>query len=148
MGGFWGVYACRWSSVGAARRAVTEYGARCGIFGDDLCDIELAVGEALTNAAEHGLGHSGFFEVGCRLETGDEFVVEVRDSGPAPAYRTPRERAPSDRGFGIQLMYSLMDRVTIHDNGTRLRLRKRVRRVAAVGDSWGGRLESNQQPEA
>lgn len=127
---------------------MAEYGTRCGIFDEDLFEIELAVGEAITNAAEHGLERSGFFEVGCLLENDDEFVVEVRDSGPAFDADEARPRPPSDRGFGIQLMHYLMDRVTIHDNGTRLRLRKQVRRVAAVSNAWGGRLDLNQQPEA
>ena len=114
--------------VGQARRAVVDY-ARHWFSGQDLSDIESAVGEALANSAEHGSKSGTAVDVRARCD-GDKFVVEVTDAGPgfqrwdAVDYVRPMHNA--SRGYGIYIMRELMDEIEYSERGTRLRLAKRL----------------------
>ncbi len=99
-------------------------------------DLELAVGEALANAVEHGHTAGGSIEVSasCRNEV---LTVEVKDNGRGfDAWQNPgtTPSAPtSPRGFGIHIMRATVDHVQFLDGGTRVVLTKRaaVRAVAS-----------------
>ncbi len=99
----------------------------CGFSSDEVSDIRLAAGEALSNAVEHGATHrSSGFSVSC-LFRNDELTIEIRDNGEGftqmPSDDMPLEQR--NRGFGIFLMRRLMDGVHFDRNGTLVRLTRR-----------------------
>ena len=111
-----------------ARRSFIGRIAALGYAGEDLADIETAVGEALANAAEHGHSHAGF---DLRAYVDDRHVViEVRDEGAgfAGSLEAIGKLPPSDapRGFGIYLMRQLMDAIEYEERGNYVRLKKRL----------------------
>jgi anti-sigma regulatory factor (Ser/Thr protein kinase) len=126
--------------VGKARRAVTAF-AREWFSGDDLSDIESAVGEALANCAEHGYVNGTNIDVRARFD-GRELTVEISDAGKgferwnALEFVKPRCSAP--RGYGTFIMRRLMDEIEYTDRGTRVRLLKR--RAAVQAEQKGERF--------
>ncbi len=123
-----------YESVGKARRAVVAF-PRQWFSGDDLSDIESAVGEALANCAEHGYVNGTNIDVRCRFD-GREFTVEIKDAGKgfdrwnASDYVKPLSTAP--RGFGTFIMRQLMDEMEYTDHGTQVRLVKRCSAAEAA----------------
>jgi anti-sigma regulatory factor (Ser/Thr protein kinase) len=91
--------------------------------GDDLLDFELAVGEALANAVEHGGG--GVVHVSCGYERG-RVVAEIQDYGAGFGRAGPPSRPPNGavRGYGLFIMNRIVDEVEFMDDGRRLRLMK------------------------
>jgi anti-sigma regulatory factor (Ser/Thr protein kinase) len=116
-----------YESVGKARRAITAF-AREWFGGDDLSDIESAVGEALANCAEHGYANGTQIDVRCGYD-GRTLTVEIKDAGrgfdqrKAGDFVKPPAVAP--RGYGTSIMRRLMDEIEYSDRGTRIRLVKR-----------------------
>ena len=113
--------------VRSARAAVTTYAQLCGFSGPELIDIELAAGEALSNAVEYAGGSDRTFSVRCDCKNG-ELRIEIHNAGSR--FRVPRrvlEVVPNERnrGFGIFIMRRLMDEVNFARDGTRVRMRKR-----------------------
>ena len=112
-----------------ARFAVVTFARTFGFSGQCLNDIEIAVGEALANAVEHGYGDRRSFAVHVR---GDAHVlaIDIVDCGRGFDYAAgdPQCQPPSDalRGFGRFIMHELMDRVEYCERGTRLQLMKRL----------------------
>jgi anti-sigma regulatory factor (Ser/Thr protein kinase) len=129
-----------YESVGKARRAVTAF-AREWFTGDDLSDIESAVGEALANCAEHGHANGTSIDVRCGFD-GRELTVEIADAGKgferwnACDFVKPISSAP--RGYGTFIMRRLMDEIEYTERGTRVRLLKR--RVTARARENGERF--------
>jgi anti-sigma regulatory factor (Ser/Thr protein kinase) len=118
--------------VREARQAILDYARFCGFCSQATFDIALAAGEALANAVEHGAKDLGFIDVVCRFVDG-ELIVEVTDSGAGfdTSNISPRRRDPQAiRGFGISIMYAVMDGVNYADRGSTVRLRKRRRAEA------------------
>ncbi len=122
--------------VGPARRAVVDFAQRW-FSGEDLGDIEYAVGEALSNSAEHGHTNGTAIEIYCKCD-GRELVVEVKDSGAgfarwnASDYVQPMSSAA--RGYGTFIMRELMDEMEYSEHGTRLRLCKRLPAGSSCGE--------------
>ncbi len=116
-------------AVGEARRGIVEFARSCGFTGQCLEDIELAVGEALANAVEHGYAERGSFEVDVRCDA-YVAIIEVVDSGRGFDHGNPvrQARPPGEasRGFGTFIMHELMDEVEYSQRGTRLRLVKHL----------------------
>jgi anti-sigma regulatory factor (Ser/Thr protein kinase) len=116
-------------AVGRARRDIVDFAEACGFSGQPLCDIEVAVGEGLANAVEHGHRGEGDFDVYVRRDS-VALIVEIKDGGRGFDLRTlpARESPPVDalRGFGLFIMRELMDEIHYTDSGTRLRLLKRL----------------------
>jgi anti-sigma regulatory factor (Ser/Thr protein kinase) len=115
-------------NVARARRAVIDF-ARYWFSGEDLADIESAVGEALANSAEHGSKSGTRVDVRCHFED-DAFIIDVKDSGSGferwNAVDYGRPLLDAARGYGIFIMRQLMDEIKYSDHGTRLRLMKRL----------------------
>jgi len=129
--GFNALYPSAFTSVAEARHAVADFAIDCGFDFADVCDIALAVGEACNNATEHGHVPSGHFSLGCTFD-GIDLVIEVSDNGVGFDVQTLAEtssRRMPDRGMGIFLMRTLMDRVehNCEGKGTTVRLLKRRR---------------------
>lgn len=116
-----------YESVGRARRAVIVF-AREWFSGDELSDIESAVGEALANCAEHGHVNGTHIDVRCRCD-GRELTIEIADAGKgferwnACEFLKPLSSAP--RGYGTFIMRRLMDEIEYTERGRRVRLLKR-----------------------
>lgn len=115
-------------NVPLARNAIATFARLCGFSRDDVADIKIAAGEALSNAVEHGHARrSSGFSVRCSLED-DELRIEIRDNGDGFVPEATRIHAASeqrDRGFGIMLMRHLMDGVQFDRNGMCVRLYRR-----------------------
>jgi serine/threonine-protein kinase RsbW len=97
-------------------------------------EIEVALTEALANAVIHG-NHENpekNVDVICRCSLDGEVLIIVRDQGtgfessavPDP---TEPERLFLTSGRGLHLMRALMDEVSFEENGTVVRMRKRVK---------------------
>jgi anti-sigma regulatory factor (Ser/Thr protein kinase) len=96
--------------------------------GEYLDDIEMAVGEAVANAVEHGRSDGEFIFVDCTYRDG-KLTVDVdgglgfADSAQI-AVKSPE--LGQVRGRGIWLMNKCMDSVEYYENGKHLRMTKRV----------------------
>jgi anti-sigma regulatory factor (Ser/Thr protein kinase) len=116
-------------NVALARQAIAAFAAKCGFSKDEVSDIRLAAGEALSNAVEHGSDTPARrIIVECNFRD-DELTIEIQDNGSAFAEPSDCSSLPDDRGrgFGIFLMRRLMDEVSFARNGTLVRLvRRRV----------------------
>jgi anti-sigma regulatory factor (Ser/Thr protein kinase) len=101
--------------VPPARRRVAEFCQDCGLFGEPLFDLVLAVDEALANAVEHGSPGGGRDRVQVRIGIADHsLAVEVKDSGNGFAEcAAPLSGSLETGGRGIPFMRSLVDDVTI-----------------------------------
>lgn len=120
-------YPSAYESVGKARRAVVAFASNW-FRGDELNDIESAVGEALANCAEHGHRQGGEIEIRGRYAA-DEISIEIKDTGTGfERWSSPRNEEPvphATRGYGMFIMRRVMDEIEYADRGTRLRLIKR-----------------------
>ena len=106
----------------AARRALRRWLGEVGAEANDAYDITLATGEACTNAIEHAYTPGqATFDLEASRDNG-ELTIRVRDHGH---WRAPRG---TNRGRGLKLMETLMDRVSVEtgDDGTVVEMRKRV----------------------
>lgn len=104
------------------RRQVEEWLTGHGVGEDDLIDIQLALGEAVSNGIEHAYRRpDADSRVDVELElvgdgAGRELAVLVRDRGRWLQART----RPSTRGRGLAMIGNLSDgmRVTSNTKGT------------------------------
>ena len=112
------------------RHFVKDFASLCGFSSADVYDIVLAVGEAISNAVEHGSpgGEKSAIVVTCGCHD-DDLVVQVSDEGVFQRQMPELETEPdaSYRGRGIFLMLALMDKVSIDESkkGTTVFLSKR-----------------------
>jgi serine/threonine-protein kinase RsbW len=115
-------------NVALARRGISAFAMECGFSVEEVSDIRLAAGEALSNAFEHASAHARRkISVSCTFD-GRQLTIEIRDRGPG--FTQPLVQStviPDDRGrgFGIFLMRRLMDEVSFEHNGTVVRLVRR-----------------------
>lgn len=124
--------------VAVARLMVSAVACRLAYDIDAIEDIKVAVGEACTNAMEHGCPEgpgAQMITVRCNLiEQGLEIIVKDPGDGFDPASAT-RQRGQStavltERGLGMLLIESLMDEVDYCSEpgcGTQVRMLKRPR---------------------
>ncbi len=95
-----------------------------------LCDIQIAVGEALTNAFKHGSPNKGVDKITLRCFWCHEAIAfEIEDQGNEFDPNSIPEPDPNkmrDNGMGIYLMRQAMDEVEFQHNcpGNRVRLLK------------------------
>ena len=123
--------------VAVARLAVSAIACRMNFDVNDIEDIKVAIGEAYTNAIEHGCPSSACTEMitlRCDLEA-DALIITVHDPGdgfdPNTATRQHRHSTLTltERGLGMLLIESLMDEVTFCSDpgtGTQVRMVKRL----------------------
>jgi anti-sigma regulatory factor (Ser/Thr protein kinase) len=118
------------SGAREARLQVKRY-AQQWLAAEDLADFEMALGEALANAVEHGGGST--ITVSCAVQKG-KFVAIVEDRGPGFVWQglPPAPRDGAIRGYGLFVMHALTDEIDILDDGRKVRLAKRTR-VATIG---------------
>jgi serine/threonine-protein kinase RsbW len=106
---------------------------RFGMARNTETGIEIAISEALANAVIHGNHENAEknVEVVCRCSLDGEVWIIVRDQGTgfkSSAIPDPPEpeRPFLTSGRGLHLMRALMDEVSFDENGTVVRMRKRV----------------------
>ncbi len=138
MGEFRKEMSHNFAAVPRIRRALTNFAQTCGFSGQELADVESAIGEALANAAEHGgSGGAAMIDVVAFVD-GAMLVVDVIDHGRGflrwEDSTSERPISDSPRGYGIFMMRQLMDKVTYSDNGATLRLLKRL----PCAETWNG----------
>ncbi len=113
------------------RRELRGWLQTAGVGGDDTDDILVAVGEALTNAIEHGHDSDGG-PIDMRAEyQGGRHVFTIGDHG---TWKAPVD-SDGARGRGLTMMGQLMDEVEItqRDSGTLVTLTKFVEQETARG---------------
>ena len=106
-------------NAGPARERVRDAARRAGFTALDLADIEIAVGEAVTNAILYG-SPSANSRVGLAYGLiGPSFVIKVRDEGGGfdPGSVKTEEDTDALGGRGLHLMRALMDQVDLHYDG-------------------------------
>ncbi|MGW4716600.1 ATP-binding protein [Nocardia sp. NPDC004260] len=104
------------------RHTLQEWLTQCGMAAAPAYDVLLAVGEACTNAVEHGhQGDGGVVRLRASID-GDELRVTISDSG---RWKQPDPQADSLRGRGMPLIRALIPEVTVTagDTGTVVDLR-------------------------
>ncbi|MCE5322584.1 ATP-binding protein [bacterium] len=130
----WKVLECQSISdslmVSVLRSKIMNVAAAAGASGDIFCDIQIAVGEALTNAFRHGSPNKGVDKIKLRCMTCSRaIVIEIEDEGEPFDSESICEPDPSclrDHGMGIFLMRRAMDVVEFHTHcpGNRVRMIK------------------------
>lgn len=124
-------YPSSFESVAVARRAVGLFAQSRGFPAADVSDIVLAVGEACSNAVEHGHANKAHVVVRCTFE-GDVLRIEIGDHGGGfDEQRATSAAIPAEflgRGRGIPIMRAVMDgvRYEITTSGTTVFLEKRL----------------------
>ena len=116
----------KFTSLGALRADLRLWLASVNVGRYEIDDVLVAVGEAVTNAIEHGHRQDGrMIGFQARRREG-EIELIVDDNG---TWQSPRSEN-SDRGRGILLMRQLMDDVLVEPGpaGTKVRLRKTLTR--------------------
>jgi serine/threonine-protein kinase RsbW len=107
-----------------------------GNFGSDkrTDDVEIAIREVLSNAVIHGNHEDPGKQVSvtCRCSADGEVLITVRDEGlgfdnrAAPYPKEPQKQLLSHER-GLQLIATLVNEVSFEENGTVVRLRKRMK---------------------
>lgn len=115
------------------RERIIEAAMQAGACEERLCDITIAVGEALSNAYQHGspCKKSSSIHVKC-MSCAKAFVVEIEDQGEAfDPNRIPEPDLVQDHGRGIHIMRQAMDVVEYSFNhpGNRVRMVKWLQSV-------------------
>ena len=119
--------------IAGLRERAVEAAIEAGAAGDTLCDIRIAVGEALTNAYKHGSPSKGVNQIQLRcMSCPSAVVIEIQDEGEPFDPNGLREHDPSkmrDHGMGVYLMREAMDLVEFQHNcpGNRVRMVKWLR---------------------
>ncbi|MGD8239866.1 MAG: ATP-binding protein [Armatimonadota bacterium] len=124
------------------RLAVSGVASRAGFSVAEIEDIKLAVGEACTNAMEHAYeagDETATIRIRCRVEP-EAFVVEVVDEGqgfdPDDVTIDPSAPPPTERGLGLFLVSSSVDRLDIDTApgaGTKVTMVKKTPRAGDAG---------------
>lgn len=131
------------------RRAIAEWAARCGLGEDGTTDLQLAVGEAVTNAVEHAYTNgdrppADAVELSLELQPEGSVAVRVVDHGlwrPPPA-------DPGYRGRGLALIRELAEDVEVlpADDGTEVWFRLPALPVEVVPRLPGGAADRPAEP--
>lgn len=121
-------------AISILRDKAVAVAVEAGVRGDTLCDIQIAVGEALANAFKHGSPQKGSSRIEmCCITCPRAFAVEVRDEGPPfnPDFVMPLDpESMREHGMGIYIMREAMDVVEIETDlpGNRVRMIKWLHR--------------------
>lgn len=120
--------------VDQVMRFIKLFMGKLGIAKETEEDIEIAVLEALANAVIHGNGEKPEKQVHltCPCSMDGEVSIIVQDEGEGFDNRAiPDPTEPQGllltHGRGLDLMRTLMDEVSFEENGTVVRMRKRMK---------------------
>lgn len=123
-------FASRTEQVTKIRRQMREFLTGHSFPSSEIADIEIAVGEACTNAMKHGSPRGEADEIRLRcMVNAQNLVVEISDCGygfDPNSVSLPIAEKLSEGGMGVFLMRALMDSVEFEfERGTTVRLTKR-----------------------
>lgn len=113
-------------NLAESRNALRGWLTRAGVEPDQIQDVLIATGEAVSNAIEHGHRDQRAGTVSLRATAiFDRLQVTVTDTG---AWKTPTEIADFSRGRGISLMRVLMEDCNIQSGaaGTIVSMQARI----------------------
>jgi serine/threonine-protein kinase RsbW len=115
-----------------AANTVEQIARRLNFGPEAINQIKTAIVEACINAAEHSFSPDRKIYQRFRVES-DRLTITIASRGVTPANISEKaadESARERRGWGLQLIRSLMDEVEFEkvDEGTSLRMTKYVRR--------------------
>ncbi len=116
------------SVIAILRRVVLDALQEHEVAEDVICDIQIAVGEALTNAYRHGSPVKGESKIKLRcMVCSKAMVIEIMDEGnpfDPCAVSIPDPAKLKDHGMGIYLMRQAMDVVEFNSDcpGNRVRM--------------------------
>jgi serine/threonine-protein kinase RsbW len=102
------------------RKQIVAAASAVGAMEHDVARVELAVGEALANAHDHGYGGTpGPIELEIAYEP-HRFAVTVHDEGPGlplgPQFPDPPDPR-TGTGYGLQVIKELMDEAELQYSG-------------------------------
>lgn len=106
-------------NAGLAREHIRKIAEQSGFSHTQLADIEIATGEAVTNAILYGSPSAeSRIHISCGFADG-HFCIEVRDQGRGFDPTRVPDDADMDAlgGRGLRLMRALMDQVDLHYDG-------------------------------
>ncbi|PRC42493.1 histidine kinase, partial [Mycobacterium sp. ITM-2017-0098] len=112
--------------LAASRTALRAWLDKAGVSTEQTLDVLIAVGEALSNAIEHGHRNHPNGRVRLRaIALPDRLHVSVIDTG---TWKVPTDVSALHRGRGVALMRALMHDVTIDSqiNGTTVHMNARI----------------------
>lgn len=115
--------------IAMVRRGVRNLAESVGFTREAVCDMEVAVSEAVTNSVQHGSPDpvQAAVIVKCTAYT-DWFVVEVEDDAGSDHLPIPSilPDPPDEHGRGLLMMRQLMDEFedTRTDHGLKVRMAK------------------------
>jgi anti-sigma regulatory factor (Ser/Thr protein kinase) len=115
------------SGLSAARKRIAHIAEGLKFGSDDIEDLMIAVGEAVTNAYVHGTAEPGksMIYLGWHCE-GDTLTVIIKDRGLNGNHIPLAGQRVKMLGLGMKLMRSVMDEVNIqYHHGTTVTLKKR-----------------------
>ncbi|MCP3801439.1 SpoIIE family protein phosphatase [Allokutzneria sp. A3M-2-11 16] len=112
------------------RRALREWTARIGLDAEEVLGLQLAVGEAATNAIEHAYRdrEPGPVRLTAEVRGDGDLVVEIADEGE---WRTTDPGENQHRGRGMHLIRSSMDELDVRrgNAGTVVRMSRHLGRA-------------------
>jgi anti-sigma regulatory factor (Ser/Thr protein kinase) len=111
----------------AARKRIAYIAKGLDFGSEDIEDLMIAVGEAVTNAYVHGTAEPGksMIYLGWHCE-GDTLTVIIKDRGLNGSHVPLAGQRVKMLGLGVKLMRSLMNEVNIqYRHGTTVTLKKR-----------------------
>jgi len=116
-------FAAKTENILIARLAGATMAYNCGFDLETIEDIKVAIGEAVTNAIEHGSTSDD--TVTMDIDFGnDKLTITVRDHGKGISQSDiPQSFELNERGFGMLLIENLMDETTaeaISEGGTKI----------------------------
>jgi anti-sigma regulatory factor (Ser/Thr protein kinase) len=114
------------NELAASRTALRAWMDKVGITPEQALDVLIAVGEALSNAIEHGHRNRPDGRVRLRaIALPDRLHVSVTDNGD---WKIPTDLPSLHRGRGVALMRALMQDVTIdpQTTGTTVHMNARI----------------------
>lgn len=108
------------SVISILRNVVLDAAIEVGAPKDVVCDIQIAVGEAITNAYRHGSPQKGKNKIMLKCSVCPKaMIVEIEDEGlpfDPDAVSIPDPALLRDHGMGIYLMRQAMDVVEFKSN--------------------------------
>lgn len=115
--------------VSLVRRGVRSLAESAGFTRQDVADVEVAVGEAVTNSVVHGSPDQDTAAVVVKCHTsGDCLVVEVEDESHSEDLPPGADSCDVSResGRGVLIMHRLMDEChnSRTESGSRVRMAK------------------------
>jgi serine/threonine-protein kinase RsbW len=124
--------------VAVVRTLITDIARRVALSASAVEDLQVAASEACSNVVRHAYAETKDADPGILVRcsyTRGRLVIEVADEGRGldDPHKPLRRNADSEGGFGLTLMRSLMDDVSldsIPDQGTIVRMAKKIPNTA------------------